>query len=188
MFIQTESTPNPDTIKFLPGQDVTGGQGVEILTLEIARKVSPLAVRLFDVEGVRSVFLGSDFVSVTRVPETDWAMIRTLVLGVLFEHFSRHEPVLLSGGAEDASSSRAYNGPDKEIVAQICEILDSRVRPAVARDGGDIEFHAFEKGILWLRMRGACAGCPSSSMTLKAGIENMMRHYIPQVLEVRAVE
>lgn len=185
MFIQTEATPNPDTIKFLPGKSVTGASGIEFKNPEDAKGKSPLVERLFDIEDVTGVFLGSDFISVSKVHDADWTAIKTLVLGVLFEHFTMGLPVLLTPLPEN---SKVYDGKNKEIVDHICELLDTRVRPAVARDGGDIEFYSFEKGILLLRMRGACAGCPSSTMTLKAGIENMMRHYIPEVLEVRAVE
>lgn len=184
MFIHTETTPNPDTLKFLPGIPVTGGEGIEFKSTKEAEGRSPLAVRLFEVDGVVSVFFGDEFVSVTKSKEEEWNSVKTLVLGVLFEHFSMKQPVLLSPVTR---SSKSYSGEEGEVVGKIRELLDTRVRPSVARDGGDIEFCEFEKGILWLRMRGACAGCPSSTMTLKMGIENMMRHYIPEVLEVRAV-
>jgi len=187
MFIQTESTPNPNTMSFLPGKDVTGGAGIEFLSKKEAKDKSPLVERLFDIDGVSSVFLGENFVSVTKNEKEDWSEIKTLVLGVLFEHFSMGHPVLLQPIAE-MGSKREYIGENKEVVDKIIELLDTRVRPAVARDGGDIEFCEFDKGILYLRMRGACAGCPSSTMTLKMGIENMMRHFVPEVLEVRAAE
>ncbi|HNQ91925.1 MAG TPA: NifU family protein [Alphaproteobacteria bacterium] len=184
MFIHTETTPNPDTLKFLPGMTVTGGAGVEFKSPKEVDGRSPLALRLFEVDGVISVFFGEDFVSITKSKDEDWTAVKTLVLGVLFEHFSMKHPVLLSPLPQ---LSKTYSGEEGEVVGKIRELLDTRVRPAVARDGGDIEFCEFDKGILWLRMRGACAGCPSSTMTLKMGIENMMRHYIPEVLEVRAV-
>ncbi|MDD3021169.1 MAG: NifU family protein [Alphaproteobacteria bacterium] len=185
MFIQTENTPNPNTLKFLPGKPVTGGQGIEFSSRKEAKNISPLVERLFDIDDVLSIFLGEDFVSITKSEEADWTAIKTLVLGVLFEHFSMNHPVLLTPVEPMARKSSA---PLSEIEGRICELLDTRVRPAVAKDGGDIEFCEFDKGILWLRMRGACSGCPSSTITLKMGIENMMRHYIPEVLEVRAVQ
>ena len=188
MFIQTESTPNPNTMSFQPGKDViTGGAGIEFLSKKDAKDKSPLVERLFDIDGVASVFLGKDFVSVTKGEKSDWTDIKTLVLGVMFEHFSMGHPVLPHPENLEGTTTE-YTGENKEIVDKILELLDTRVRPAVARDGGDIEFCDFDKGILYLRMRGACAGGPSSTMTLKMGIENMMRHFIPEVLEVRAAE
>jgi len=186
MFIHTEPTPNPDTLKFMPGTPVTGGAGVEFTTLEDAALRSPLAKRLFEIDGVSSVFLGDEFVSVTKTKDEDWSVLKTLVLGVLFEHFSMNQAVLLAPSR--TTMPQNYSGSDADVVARICDILDTRVRPAVARDGGDIEFRGFEKGILWLKMRGACAGCPSANITLKIGIENMMRRSIPEVLEVRAAK
>lgn len=190
MFIQTEATPNPNTMKFIPGAAVTGGEGLEFKTRKDAEGLSPLAERLFDIEGVASVYLGSDFVAVTKSESEDWTAVRTLVLGIMFEFFTMNKPVLsapVSGVGRTGEPSRSYSAEEKILVDKIIELLNSRVRPAVARDGGDIEFVEFDKGILWLRMRGACSGCPSSTMTLKMGIENMMRHYVPEVLEVRAV-
>lgn len=182
MFIQTEATPNPQTLKFLPG-DVVMAHGVaEFLTPAEAQGKSPLAERLFEINGVKSVFYGADFIAVTKADQVAWADIKTFILGVLFEHFSMKRPVLCAQNA-----GHADEGADTELTRKICDLLDARVRPAVARDGGDIVFHSFDKGIVFLKMRGACAGCPSSTMTLKVGIENMLRHYIPEVLEVRAV-
>ena len=182
MFIQTESTPNPATLKFLPGRTVLADGAADFPSREAAGP-SPLARRLFGVEGVEGVFLGSDFITVTR-GDADWAHLKPAVLGAIMEHFTSGEPVM--EGAAQAGHA-AHDGPDGEIVTQIKELLDTRVRPAVAQDGGDITFHGFDKGVVYLHMRGACAGCPSSTMTLKMGIENLLRHYIPEVTEVRSV-
>lgn len=159
-------------------------QGVaEFLSVDVAVGQSPLAEQLFKIDGVSSVFYGADFVSVTKNDETDWADIKTYILGALFEQFSMQQRPLLLNHANDGVAA----GEDTEITLKIKQILDERVRPAVAKDGGDIVFHSFDRGIVFLKMRGACAGCPSSTMTLKMGIENMLRHYVPDVLEVRAV-
>lgn len=189
MFIQTEQTPNPATLKFIPGEAVLESGTYEFATPEEADK-SPLAKRLFDLGDVTGVFLGQDFVSVTKAEGSEWTTLKPSVLGVIMEHFTAGDPVLLDdGNGADAAghADSAEDGEDAEIVGQIKELLDTRVRPAVAMDGGDIVFHGFEKGVVYLRMRGACAGCPSSTMTLKAGIENLLRHYVPEVVEVRAV-
>lgn len=185
MFIQTEETPNPATLKFLPGRDVLGRGTVDFADPETAGG-SPLAARLFEVEGVTRVFLGSDFVTVTKAADKDWYALKPSILGVIMEHFTAGRPVLLEGTADDGHAEAA-NAEDEEVVAQIKELLDIRVRPAVAQDGGDITFHGFDKGVVYLHMKGACAGCPSSTATLKAGIENLLRHYIPEVVEVRQV-
>jgi Fe-S cluster biogenesis protein NfuA len=187
MFIQTEATPNPATIKFIPGQIVLDqGRVAEFKNGAAAKGQSPLAERLFKIDGIESVFFSSDFVSITKHEGKEWLVLKPLILGALFEHFSSGVAVLsdtyLSAADENLASEE-----DSEIVEQIKEILETRVRPAVARDGGDIVFHKFDKGILWLQLRGACSGCPSSTLTLKSGIENMMRHFLPEVLEVRAV-
>lgn len=159
-------------------------QGVaEFRTPEEAAAKSPLAAKLFGIDGVKGVFYGADFISITKDDSVDWADIKTYILGVMFEQFSMDKPLMI--GAEDDAVS---GGEDSDVVKQIKSILDERVRPAVARDGGDIVFHSFEKGIVFLKMRGACSGCPSSTMTLKVGIENMLRHYLPEILEVRAME
>ena len=182
MFIQSEQTPNPATLKFLPGRDVLGQGTADFTAAEQAGR-SPLAVRLFAIDGVRGVFLGGDFVTVTKAPEQDWAVVKPAVLGAIMDHFTQGGPTLLDAPAE----AHAVTDDDAdEIVIQIKEILDTRVRPAVAQDGGDITFHGFEDGVVYLTMKGSCAGCPSSTATLKAGIENMLRHYVPEVLEVRA--
>ncbi len=183
MFIQTESTPNPATLKFLPGQEVLGLGTADFPNAEAAVP-SPLAQRLFQVSGVTGVFLGSDFITVTKAESVEWQHIKPEVLGAIMEHFQSGAAVM---EGEAAASHAAHDGPDSEIVGQIKELLDSRVRPAVAQDGGDITFHGFERGVVYLHMKGACAGCPSSTLTLKMGIENLLRHYIPEVTEVRPV-
>ncbi|MCV2871748.1 NifU family protein [Defluviimonas sp. WL0050] len=184
MFIQTESTPNPATLKFLPGQSVLGTGTADFPQADTAGK-SPLAKRIFAVEGVNGVFLGTDFVTVTKAESVMWDHIKPAILGAIMEHFQSGQPVIEGEQAESAHA--AHDGPDGEIVKQIKELLDTRVRPAVAQDGGDITFHGFDRGIVYLHMQGACAGCPSSTLTLKMGIENLLRHYIPEVVEVRPV-
>ena len=184
MFIQTESTPNPATLKFLPGQTVLEAGTADFPSAEGAEK-SPLAERVFGVQGVTGVFLGNDFVTVTKAEGTEWDHIKPAILGAIMEHFQSGQPVMTG---EAASSGHAdHDGENAEIVGQIKELLDTRVRPAVAQDGGDITFHGFDRGVVYLHMQGACAGCPSSTITLKMGIENLLRHYIPEVTEVRPV-
>ena len=183
MFIQTEETPNPATLKFLPGCEVAGSVTADFPNPESAGR-SPLAERLFAVEGVTGVFLGADFVTVTKAAEKEWYLLKPAILGIIMEHFTAGRPVLMAGAAE---TSEAAAEEDSEVVSMIKELLDTRVRPAVAQDGGDIIFHGFEEGVVYLHMQGACAGCPSSTATLKMGIENMLRHYIPEVVEVRAI-
>ncbi len=186
MFIQTESTPNPATLKFLPGQTVLETGTADFPAPEAA-DASPLANRVFGVDGVTGVFLGNDFVTVTKGEAVEWDHVKPAILGAIMEHFQSGQPVM-SGQSDDAKSGHAeHTGPDGEIVVQIKELLDTRVRPAVAQDGGDITFHGFERGVVYLHMQGACAGCPSSTLTLKMGIENLLRHYIPEVIEVRPV-
>ncbi|QDL93492.1 NifU family protein [Paroceanicella profunda] len=184
MFIQTESTPNPATLKFLPGETVMQAGTADFPSSDAAA-TSPLARRIFDVEGVSGVFLGQDFVTVTKSDLVDWAHIKPAILGAIMEHFQSGAPAI--EGDNSASGHAEHDGPDGAIVSQIKELLDTRVRPAVAQDGGDITFHGFERGVVYLHMQGACAGCPSSTMTLKMGIENLLRHYIPEVTEVRPV-
>jgi Fe-S cluster biogenesis protein NfuA len=183
MFIQTEETPNPATLKFLPGRAVMEEGTADFARAEGAER-SPLAQRLFAVDGVRRVFLGGDFVTVSKAEDKDWAILKPALLGAIMEHFTTHQPVML---AEGAAIPTAGGEDDDEIVVQIKELLETRVRPAVAQDGGDIVFHSFEDGIVYLHMQGSCSGCPSSTATLKMGIENMLRHYVPEVLEVRPV-
>ena len=184
MFNQTEQTPNPATLKFLPGRDVVTKGVVDFVDPEAAQ-ASPLARRVFDIEGVTGVFLGSDFVTVTKAAGEDWYALKPAVLGAIMEHFMSGDPVLEPGGelAEDA----APDEEEDELAKQIRELIDSRVRPAVAQDGGDIIFRGFERGVVYLHMRGACSGCPSATVTLKNGIENLLRYYVPEVVEVRQV-
>ncbi|MDQ2092132.1 NifU family protein [Marimonas arenosa] len=185
MFIQTESTPNPATLKFLPGQRVMES-GTADFTDPIGEDVSPLAARIFGVNGVAGVFLGGDFVTVTKSAEMEWDHVKPAILGAIMEHFQSGAPVMAEGAIAEGGHTED-DGPDSTIINQIKVLLDTRVRPAVAQDGGDITFHGFDKGVVYLHMQGACAGCPSSTLTLKMGIENLLRHYIPEVTEVRPV-
>ncbi|KUF12774.1 NifU family protein [Pseudoponticoccus marisrubri] len=185
MFIQTESTPNPATLKFLPGQTVLDSGTADFPAAEAA-STSPLAQRLFAVDGVTGVFFGTDFITVTKGEASDWDHLKPAILGGIMEHFQSGQPVM-TDGVSQGDGHAAHDGEDGEIVGQIKELLDSRVRPAVAQDGGDITFHGFDRGVVYLHMQGACAGCPSSTLTLKMGIENLLRHYIPEVTEVRPV-
>ena len=198
MFIQTEDTPNPQSLKFLPGQAVLGldaeGRpqlGVDFPTLESATG-SPLAQTLFETDGVMGVYLGADFVTVTKTEAVDWAHIKPAILGAIADHLTAGLPIMSDGaGASTAPSTNLddYEGEDREIVEQIIDLIDTRVRPAVAADGGDIVFRHYEPrtGVVFLSMHGACAGCPSSTMTLKSGIENMLKHYVPEVAKVEPV-
>ncbi len=181
MFIQTETTPNPATLKFLPGRAVMS-QGTAHFESQEDAKRSPLATRLFAVDGVEGVFLGADFVSVSKDTETRWEVIKPMILSAIMDHYLSGDEMAVIGddGAETGEA-------ESEIVAQIRELLETRVRPAVAQDGGDIVFRGFEDGVVYLHMRGACSGCPSSTMTLKNGIENMLRYYVPEVQAVQSV-
>ena len=181
MFIQTEGTPNPATLKFLPGQVVMQSGTANFIDPESASQ-SPLAVRLFDIEGVDSVFLGTDFITVSKTDDVQWDVVKPRVLAAVMDHFTQGLPVMEEGAEVDTDGAE-----DTETVKQIKELIETRVRPAVAQDGGDIVFRSFEDGIVYLHMQGSCAGCPSSTATLKNGIENMLRHYVPEVTEVRAV-
>lgn len=183
MFIETEGTPNPATLKFLPGRDVMGAGTADFATAEAAAR-SPLATSIFALPGVSRVFLGGDFVAVTKTDENGWASLRPQVLGVIMEHFVAGHPVI---SGEDDAALEDVSPEDAEVVAQIKELLDTRVRPAVASDGGDIVFRGYRDGVVRLHMQGACSGCPSSSATLKHGIENMLRHYVPEVTAVEQV-
>ena len=183
MFIQTESTPNPATLKFLPGQAVLD-MGAADFPSAVAAEKSPLARRIFTVAGVTGVFFGTDFVTVTKADDVDWPHIKPAILGAIMEHYQSGAAVM---EGEGQAAHAAHDGQDGDIVKQIKELLDTRVRPAVAQDGGDITFHGFDRGVVYLHMKGACAGCPSSTLTLKMGIESLLRHYIPEVLEVRPV-
>jgi Fe-S cluster biogenesis protein NfuA len=183
MFIQTEETPNPATLKFLPGREVLSVGTADFPNPQTGGS-SPLARRLFAIPEVAAVFFGADFITVTKVPDADWQVMKPSILGAIMEHFTSGDPVMRE--AAGPAHAEAAEGDD-EVVSQIIELLDTRVRPAVAMDGGDIVFHGFEDGVVYLHMQGACAGCPSSSATLKMGIENMLRHYIPEVREVQPV-
>jgi len=186
MFIQTEQTPNPATLKFLPGRVVMASGTANFTDAEVAARMSPLAERLFALPQVTGVFLGADFITVTKDAESDWHQLKPMVLAVIMEHFTAGRPVVLGAIANNAAAKKRQEDED-EIVSQIKELLETRVRPAVAQDGGDIIFHDYEDGVVYLHMQGSCSGCPSSTATLKAGIENMLRHYIPEVVEVQAV-
>ena len=183
MFIQTEGTPNPATLKFLPGRSVLATGSIDMPDAESALR-SPLAERLFQVEGVAGVFLGADFITVTKRADKQWDVLKPALLGIIMEHFVANRPLLAEGSVDPAESA----GEEDEVVSQIKELLDTRVRPAVAQDGGDIVFRGFERGIVYVRLQGSCSGCPSSTATLRMGIENMLKHYVPEVMEVRAVQ
>ncbi|VAV86775.1 NifU-like domain protein [hydrothermal vent metagenome] len=183
MFIQTETTPNPATLKFVPGETVME-QGTAFFESRDEAENSPLARRLFAVEGVSGAFFGFDFIAVT-LTDQDWDDRKTEVLGAIMEHFTSGDPVVERDEVEVPAVDE--NAEDAEIIAQIKELLEARVRPAVARDGGDITFHAYTHGTVYLRMQGACSGCPSSTATLKYGIQNLLKHYIPEVENVEAV-
>lgn len=189
MLIQTERTPNPATLKFLPGREVMGRATRDFTAPEEA-EASPLADAIFSLGDVTGVFFGGDFVSVTVAPGAEWADIKPQVLGILVDHFASNAPLFHAGdasGIEIASETFPEDPADAEIVAQIRDLVETRVRPAVARDGGDIIYRGFDKGTVYLQMQGACSGCPSSTMTLKQGIETLLKHYVPEVTEVRAV-
>jgi len=185
MFIQTEQTPNPATLKFLPGRTVMASGTANFTEPEAAARTSPLAERLFSLPQVRGVFLGADFITVTKDGDGDWYQLKPAILAVIMEHFTAGRPMLVA--AASSGVAEASEEDEDEVVSQIKELIETRVRPAVAQDGGDIIFHDYEDGVVYLHMQGSCSGCPSSTATLKAGIENMLRHYIPEVVEVRAV-
>ena len=193
MFIQTEDTPNPASLKFIPGREVMGADTAQFSAIDEASS-SPLARRLFAVEGVAAVFFGSDFISITKADSHDWFTIKPGILAAIMEHYASGMPIVEGNASIDGSDNTdtgddaGDTGADSETVQQIKHLLDTRVRPAVAMDGGDIVFKSFENGVVTLYMRGACAGCPSAGATLKMGIENLLRHYIPEVQEVQADE
>jgi Fe-S cluster biogenesis protein NfuA len=190
MLIETETTPNPATLKFLPGQPVMGPAGARDFADADEAEASPLADALFGLGDVSGVFFGKDFVSVTAGEGAEWRSLKPQVLGVLLDHFSSHAPLFLAGSAGeiviDDDDAFPQDPADADIVEQIKELIELRVRPAVARDGGDIVYRGFDKGTVYLAMHGACSGCPSSSATLKNGIEQLLKHYVPEVTEVRA--
>ncbi len=185
MFIQTEETPNPAALKFLPGRAVLDTGVADFITRDAAQR-SPLARLLFEIDGVAGVFLGSDFVTVTKTGDKSWQVLKPMVLGAVMDHFTSGAPVM-EGEAEDDSDEFSDEGADADVISQIKELIDTRVRPAVAQDGGDIIYKGFKNGTVYLNLRGSCAGCPSSTATLKMGIENMLRHYVPEVLQVEAI-
>ena len=185
MFIQTEPTPNPATMKFMPGKTVLGEGTVDFRAASEAG-TSPLAQRLFTIDGVTGVFLGSDFISVTK-GESEWQHLKPAILGAIMEHYMSGAPVVDEGEATGEVAQGDYDPKDEETVKTIKELLETRVRPAVANDGGDIIFHGFKDGVVYLHMRGACAGCPSSTATLRGGIERLLQHFCPDVHEVRPV-
>ena len=184
MFIQTEQTPNPATLKFLPGRAVLASGTADFTGVEDAAGRSPLASNLIEIDGVAAVFFGADFITITKSSDKEWHVLKPAILGAMMEHMTTGLPIMSDVTADDGAS--AATEEDSEVVGQIKELIETRVRPAVAQDGGDIVFEGFDEGVVYLQLRGACAGCPSSSMTLKMGIENMLKHYIPEVTEVRA--
>lgn len=187
MFIQTESTPNPNTLKFIPGVEVLPTGSMDFSDEDAARQ-SPLAEALFQISDVKRVFFGSDFITVSKKDDAEWPLIKPVILTTLMEHFVAGIPLLREGkkgGTHNAADTSTEE--DSELVKQIKELIDTRVRPAVAQDGGDIVFRGFEEGVVKLELHGSCSGCPSSTMTLKSGIENMLKHYVPEVLSVEAV-
>ena len=186
MFIETEGTPNPATLKFLPGRAVMAAGTADFAAPEAAAH-SPLAGALFALPGVARVFLGADFITVTKTGDTDWQALRPLVLGAIMDHFMAGRPVIEGEDSEVVDLEEEIRPEDRDVVDQIKELLDTRVRPAVAGDGGDIVFRGFRDGVVRLHMQGACSGCPSSTATLKHGIENMLRHYVPEVVAVEQV-
>ena len=186
MFIQTEQTPNPQTLKFLPGKVVMDDGTAFFQNIEESSN-SPFAKRLFDVDGVQGVFFGSDFITITKSQSIDWQVMKPLILGSIMDHYNSGEETISKDKKNDNNSLKSDESDD-DVVKQIKELLDTRVRPAVAMDGGDIVYDSFKDGIVYLHMQGACSGCPSSTATLKMGIENMLKHYVPEVQEVRPVD
>ena len=187
MFIQTEATPNPEVLKFLPGREIMAEGSRDFRSAEEA-EASPLATDLFGVEGVTRVFFGTDFVTVGKGEDLDWAHLKAPILAAIMDHFTSGRPLFSDSQGDEAGGhdEQVYEGETAQVVAEIKDLLDTRIRPAVAQDGGDILFNRFEPetGVVWLHMRGACSGCPSSSATLKAGVENMLKHYVPEVTRV----
>jgi Fe-S cluster biogenesis protein NfuA len=186
MFIQTEATPNPEVLKFLPGKAVLD-EGTRDFRSPEEAQASPLAAEIFEITGVTRVFFGPDFITVGKHAAVDWPMLKAPILAAIMDHFTSGRP-LFAEGAEAAGGhdEGVYEGETAQVVAEIKDLLDTRIRPAVAQDGGDILFNRFDPdtGVVWLNMRGACSGCPSSSATLKAGVENMLKHYVPEVTRV----
>jgi Fe-S cluster biogenesis protein NfuA len=186
MFIQTEATPNPATLKFLPGRPVLENGTLDLREPDEAAQ-SPLAERLFGIAGVSGVFFGADFITVTKNSAGEWQQLKPMILGAIMEHFMSGEPLLARGVAEQSDGGEFFEQADAETVATIKDLIETRVRPAVANDGGDITFRGFKDGVVYLNMKGACSGCPSSTATLRHGIQNLLRHFVPEVSEVRPV-
>ena len=191
MFIQTEATPNPATLKFLPGKEVLADGTADFRNAEAAAQASPLAGKLFSIPGVTGVFFGYDFVTVTKDEGLEWQHLNPAILGAIMEHFMSGAPMMSAGSQENSERAdqdgEFYAEADQEIVVTIKELLETRVRPAVAQDGGDITFRGYENGVVFLNMKGACAGCPSSTATLKHGIQNLLKHFVPEVQQVEQV-
>ena len=187
MFIQTETTPNPEVLKFLPGREVMG-EGARDFREADEAQASPLAAEIFAVDGVRRVYFGPDFLTVEKAADLDWAILKAPILAAIMDHFTSGQPLFHTAAqaAPVGHDEAVYEGETAQIVAEIKDLLDTRIRPAVAQDGGDILFDRFDvdTGVVWLNMRGACSGCPSSTATLKAGVENMLKHYVPEVTGV----
>ena len=186
MFIQTEATPNPATLKFLPGRPVLESGTLEMRDSTQATQ-SPLAERLFGIDGVNGVFFGSDFITVTK-SATEWQQLKPMILGAIMEHFMSGAPLVAAGAAEQSDADEFFDAADAETVSTIKELIETRVRPAVANDGGDIIFKGFRDGIVYLKMKGACSGCPSSTATLRHGIENLLKHFLPDVQGIEQFE
>ncbi len=186
MFIQTESTPNPETLKFMPGVKVSS-QSMEFHNAEDAKGKSRLAVELLTTKGVKSVFFGYDFITITKDSAIEWFLIKAPILGIIMEHFITNEAAIDENSNENHIDSEniIFDPKDEKIIQQILELMESRIRPSVASDGGDIQLRAFTDGVVYLQMHGACSGCPSSTATLKVGVENLLKHYIPEVKEVK---
>ena len=187
MFIQTEQTPNPQTLKFLPGKIVMEDGTAFFQNIKESLN-SPFAKRLFEVEGVSGVFFGSDFITITKNQSLDWQVLKPLILSSIMDHYNSGDKTINNNNVKKENNSLQTDENDSEIVKQIKELIDTRVRPAVAMDGGDIIYDSFKEGIVYLQMQGACSGCPSSTATLKMGIENMLKHYVPEVVEVRPID
>ncbi len=188
MFIQTAETPNPQTLKFIPGKEVLGDKTAFFTNASEAEK-SPLAKALFEINDVRAVFFGADFITATKSEEASWDVLKPKILTTVMEHYVSNQPIMDEPEKDKVKPGKAedYSGDTQQIVDQIIELIDTRVRPAVAMDGGDIIFHSYDEGVVRLEMHGACSGCPSSTMTLKQGIENMLKHYVPEVKQVEPV-
>jgi Fe-S cluster biogenesis protein NfuA len=187
MFIQTETTPNPNSLKFLPGIIISKNKSIQFKNIEECKN-APLAQHLFKIDGVKEVFLGKDFITVTKETQNDWDILKTELLLTMTEFFSANLPIFIEEKKTKHHKTKDQNTDEDDITKEIREIIEERVRPAVAQDGGDIEFHEFKDGIVFVKLHGACSGCPSSTVTLKDGIENMLKYYVPEVKEVKQIE